>query len=240
MTASDSPFLLSSAEADRRGDRRRRAGTTRARLGYEPCKRVLDLSLASLGLVVLLPIMAVVAVLVRIGSPGPVLFRQVRVGRDGRPFTMLKFRTMFSGCSDELHRAYVRQLLTQDEPSPAGGRRLFKLGDDPRVTPLGRVLRRTSLDEMPQLLNVLRGDMSLVGPRPVLPWEAELLRDRYSRRFVVPPGITGLWQTSGRSTLTMRQALELDLEYVARAGMGLDLLILLKTVVAVLRPWDAE
>jgi len=153
---------------------------------------------------------------------------------------MLKFRTMTDGCSDELHRDYVRQLLSNNASGSAASGRLFKLANDPRWTPIGRFLRRTSIDELPQLFNVLRGDMSLVGPRPVLPWEAELLHDTYAARFNVSQGITGLWQTSGRSALTMRQALGLDLEYVARCGLLLDLGILFKTVLVVLRPGDAE
>jgi lipopolysaccharide/colanic/teichoic acid biosynthesis glycosyltransferase len=241
MTATDgSAPLLPSSVRSRDTKRPRALPAGGSRRVYLAAKRLVDLVLAALGLVALLPVTAVVALLVRLTSSGPALFRQTRVGRNGRLFTMLKFRTMNSGCSDELHRAYVRELLTQDQPSPAGRQRLYKLDNDSRVTPLGRVLRRTSIDELPQLLNVLRGDMSLVGPRPVLPWEADLLRDGYAGRFGVPPGITGLWQTSGRSTLTMRQALDLDLDYVDRRGMVLDLRILLKTALVVLRPGDAE
>jgi len=222
---------------------RRRKPVTRARCVrrvYLAAKRSVDLVLAALALVVLIPLMALVALLVRLTSPGPAVFRQLRVGRDGRLFTMLKFRTMTSGCSDDLHRDYVRQLLSNDAPPSAASGGLYKLGNDPRWTPIGRFLRRTSIDELPQLFNVLRGDMSLVGPRPVLPWEAKLLQDRYADRFNVSQGMTGLWQTSGRSALTMRQALDLDLAYVARCGMLLDLRILLKTVLVVLRPEDAE
>lgn len=212
----------------------------RDRRVYLTAKRSVDIVFAALALVMLSPLMALIALLVRLTSPGPVLFRQTRVGRDGRLFTMLKFRTMTSGCSDELHRDYVRQLLSDNPPPSTASNQLFKLGNDPRCTRIGRFLRRTSIDELPQLLNVLRGDMSLVGPRPVLPWEAKLLQDRYADRFHVSQGITGLWQTSGRSTLTMRQALDLDLAYVARCGMLLDLRILLKTALVVVRPGEAE
>jgi lipopolysaccharide/colanic/teichoic acid biosynthesis glycosyltransferase len=212
----------------------------RNRRVYLGAKRSVDLVLAAPALLLLSPLMGLVALLVRLTSPGPALFRQTRIGRDGQPFTMLKFRTMTNGCSDELHRDYVRQLLSDDPPKSSTSNQLYKLGDDPRCTGIGRFLRRTSIDELPQLLNVLRGDMSLVGPRPVLPWEAELLQDRYAHRFRVSQGMTGLWQTSGRSTLTMRQALDLDLAYVARCGLLLDLRILLKTALVVLRPGDAE
>ena len=218
------------------GELRARAG---GRSAYRATKRALDLTAAGVGLVALSPVMGLVATLVRVTSPGPALFRQTRVGRDGQPFTMLKFRTMTHGCSDELHRDYVRQLLAEEPPTASTPTALFKLEDDPRLTPLGRFLRRTSLDELPQLLNVLRGEMSLVGPRPVLPWERELLEERYAARFTVPPGMTGLWQTSGRSTLTMRQALDLDLEYVRRCGLMLDVQLLLRTCLVVMRPGDA-
>jgi lipopolysaccharide/colanic/teichoic acid biosynthesis glycosyltransferase len=223
--------------------RRRSEVTLRAprdRHVYIAAKRSIDVVLAALALVILIPLMTLVALLVRLTSPGPVLFRQTRLGRDGQLFAMFKFRTMRNGCSDQLHRDYVRQLLSEDTPQTGTRTPLYKLGDDPRFSPIGRFLRRTSIDELPQLLNVLRGEMSLVGPRPVLPWEAELLGDSYADRFGVLPGITGLWQTSGRSTLTMRQALDLDLEYVARCGMSLDLRILMKTILVVLRPADSE
>lgn len=197
-------------------------------------KPLFDAVLASLFLVILCPLLVAVAVLIRLTTPGPALIRQTRVGRGRRPFVLYKFRSMYTGNSDEQHRLYVRKLLTEDEP-PAGGRRgLFKLEDDPRVTPVGRLLRKTSIDELPQLLNVIRGDMSLVGPRPVLPWEVEMIGEAHGRRFEVRPGITGLWQVSGRSRLTMRQGLELDVEYASRQSFAFDLMILLKTIPTVL------
>ena len=172
--------------------------------------------------------------MVRATTPGPILFRQTRLGVGRRPFTLYKFRTMHSGSSDGIHREYVRRLFSQDQPPNGGRPGLYKLDSDPRVTRVGGWLRRTSIDELPQLLNVIRGDMSLVGPRPALPWEGELIGTAYSQRFLMPPGLTGLWQVSGRSSLTMRQGLDLDLEYVRRQSFRLDLLILLKTVPAVL------
>jgi lipopolysaccharide/colanic/teichoic acid biosynthesis glycosyltransferase len=197
-------------------------------------KPVFDAVLASLFLVILSPLLAAVALFIRLTTPGPALIRQTRVGRDHRPFVLYKFRSMYAGSSDEVHRQYVRRLLTENRP-PAGGQKgLFKLEDDPRVTPIGRLLRRTSIDELPQLLNVIRGDMSLVGPRPALPWEAEMIGEAHGQRFDVRPGLTGLWQVSGRSKLTMRQGLELDVEYVSRQSFAFDLMILLKTVPVVL------
>jgi lipopolysaccharide/colanic/teichoic acid biosynthesis glycosyltransferase len=199
-----------------------------------PSARVLDVVVSSLAAVVLAPVMAVIALMIRCTSRGPALFRQVRVGQASRPFVMLKFRTMHSGADDRLHREYIARLL--EEPAAAcDATGLYKLVGDPRITPLGRWLRRTSLDELPQLLNVLRGEMALVGPRPVLPWEAALFDPRYQRRLVVPPGMTGLWQTSGRNKLTMAEALELDLRYVDTRSLRLDLVILCRTIPAILK-----
>lgn len=210
------------------------------RQGYRIVKRGLDVVAAALLLVLLLPTMLMIALAVRLTSRGPVLFRQERCGHGGRPFEMLKFRSMRVDCDDEVHRRYVTALLTQDAAPDGGAAGVYKLTRDPRVTPLGRLLRRTSLDELPQLLNVLRGDMSLVGPRPALPWEVELYDSHHRRRLEVPPGLTGLWQVSGRSLLTMRQALELDVAYVDRCSTLLDLRILLRTPAAVCRRSSAR
>ncbi|SFL88322.1 sugar transferase [Geodermatophilus ruber] len=199
-----------------------------------PVARLLDLVVAGVALVLLSPVMAGIAALVALTSRGPVLFRQVRLGQHCRPFVMLKFRTMHVDCDDGPHREYVRALLADPAVAPEGAGGLFKLVDDPRITRLGRWLRTTSLDELPQLVNVLRGDMALVGPRPVLPWEAALFDPRHAGRFAVPPGITGLWQTSGRNRLTMTEALDLDVEYVRRRSLRLDLAILLRTIPVVL------
>jgi len=174
-------------------------------------------------------------VAVRVSSPGPAVFRQQRLGLDKRPFTMFKFRSMTVGNSDAVHRAYVSAMLTTDGASSEKVNGLYKLDGDPRVTRLGGWLRRTSLDELPQLVNIVRGDMSLVGPRPVLAWEAELFRPEALARFRTRPGLTGLWQVSGRSRLTMPQALALDVEYVRRQSLWLDLTILARTVPAQLR-----
>jgi lipopolysaccharide/colanic/teichoic acid biosynthesis glycosyltransferase len=199
-------------------------------------KRLFDIAVAALCLLALAPFMLVIAALVRLTSPGPALFRQVWSGQWGRPFRMYKFRTMRAGCSDRLHREYVTGLLLDEQPRPGGASGLYKLELDPRVTRLGAFLRRASLDELPQLLNVLRGDMSLVGPRPMLPWELDLVTRPYQDRLAVPAGITGLWQVSGRNRLTMKQGLELDVQYVRTASFVLDLLIVMKTVLIVLVP----
>jgi lipopolysaccharide/colanic/teichoic acid biosynthesis glycosyltransferase len=157
-------------------------------------KRVLDITLAGLMLLVFSPVMLAIALLIRRTSPGPALFQQVRVGHRQSPFEMLKFRTMH----------HVTAKLAGQATTADAERGIYKLTRDPRVTSIGRFLRKTSLDELPQLINVLRGDMSLVGPRPVLPWEAKLFEPRDRVRFAVKPGITGLWQVTGRSALTMQ------------------------------------
>jgi lipopolysaccharide/colanic/teichoic acid biosynthesis glycosyltransferase len=198
-------------------------------------KRFLDLVLASIGLLILSPLLLVIWAAVRLSSPGPAVFRQERVGRDEKPFIMFKFRSMRTGCSDAIHREYVSRMLTGQAAAVEEANGLFKLDADPRITQLGAWLRKTSLDELPQLVNVVRGEMSLVGPRPVLAWEAELFTDEARARFRTRPGLTGLWQVSGRNKLTMPQALELDVEYVRRQSLWLDLTIMARTVPAQLR-----
>ena len=187
-------------------------------------KNLFDRLVAGVVIVALSPLLAVLALAVRVSGPGPVLFRQVRVGRDGVEFTILKFRTMAPD-------AEARKIGLSGD----GDGLLFKIRDDPRVTALGGWLRRHSLDELPQLFNVVRGDMSLVGPRPPLPEEVARYRDDVRRRLVVRPGMTGLWQVSGRSDLTWEESVRLDLRYVENWSLMLDLQILWKTWSAVAR-----
>jgi exopolysaccharide biosynthesis polyprenyl glycosylphosphotransferase len=188
-------------------------------------KRALDVVVAGIGLLVLAPAFLVVAVAVRATSPGPVFFRQVRLGHHGRLFRIVKFRTMVVDA--ERQRA---ELLARNEASGP----LFKIRDDPRVTPIGRFLRRTSIDELPQLWNVVRGDMSIVGPRPALPAEAAAWEPPLHRRLCVRPGITGLWQVSGRSDASFGEYSRLDLRYVDNWSLPTDLAILARTVPVVL------
>jgi len=202
---------------------------------YEAAKRTTDVVLALVLIVVVAPLLLLLCLLVRSTSAGPAIFRQQRLGRDKQPFTLLKLRTMYIDNDDRIHRDYVANLLSASDPAPAANNGLFKLGADPRKTRLGNWLRRTSLDELPQLFNVLHGEMSLVGPRPVLAWEAELFDEVFQPRFAVKPGITGLWQVNGRSRLPMRRALEFDVEYVSLRSFPLDLAILLRTVPALFR-----
>ena len=202
-------------------------------------KRLLDLIGSLAAVVVLAPFLVLVWCLVRSTSAGPALYRQERLGRRKRPFTLLKFRTMYVNNNDQAHRQYVTSLLSDRQTPPGGQRRLYKLENDPRITAAGTWLRRLSLDELPQLFNVIKGEMSLVGPRPVLAWEAEMFREQDHRRFEVKPGITGLWQVSGRSKLSYQEQLELDVEYVRRLSFGLDLAILAGTIPALFRDGSA-
>jgi len=193
-------------------------------------KRVLDVVAAGVGLVLLAPVFAVIAVVIRLDDGGPVFFRQTRVGRGGREFSILKFRTM---CVD----AEARMAALERANEGAGP--LFKLRNDPRVTRVGAFLRRTSLDELPQLWNVLTGSMSLVGPRPALPREVAMYEDFADRRLLVTPGITGLWQVSGRSDLDWAEGVRLDLHYVENWSFLHDVVILARTIPSVLRSHGA-
>jgi exopolysaccharide biosynthesis polyprenyl glycosylphosphotransferase len=189
-------------------------------------KGLIDRIAAVIGLVALAPLFVVLAIMIRCGSRGPVFFKQTRVGRDGRVFRMIKFRSMYSDAESRL-----AELMMHNESDGL----LFKMKDDPRVTRVGRMLRRTSLDELPQLINVLMGTMSLVGPRPPLPKEVAAYGDDVRRRLLVKPGVTGLWQVSGRSNLSWDETVRLDLRYVENWSFTLDLMILWKTVFAVTR-----
>jgi len=199
---------------------------TLTRQGVLAAKRVLDVVGAAALLVLLSPLLAGIAALVALTSRGPVLFRQQRAGFHGRRFEMYKFRTMVEGA--ERLRDQLQHLNEMGGP-------VFKIADDPRLTRIGRVLRRASLDELPQLVNVLRGEMSLVGPRPLPVYEAARIKGPQRRRLAMRPGLTGLWQVSGRNTVDFEGWMQLDLLYVDRWSLGLDLRILLRTLPVVLR-----
>jgi exopolysaccharide biosynthesis polyprenyl glycosylphosphotransferase len=188
-------------------------------------KGAFDRVMAGSALVFLAPVFAALTIAIRLDSKGPALFRQVRVGRDGSTFTMLKFRSMYADAEE--------RLATLLSKSDHGDGVLFKMRDDPRVTRIGRLLRKFSLDELPQLINVLNGTMSLVGPRPPLPREVARYEDHVHRRLLVKPGVTGLWQVSGRSNLSWEESVRLDLRYVENWSLTEDLLILWKTLRAV-------
>jgi exopolysaccharide biosynthesis polyprenyl glycosylphosphotransferase len=199
--------------------------------GFALVRDVLDQVAAAVLLVVLAPLLASVAAAIKVCDPGPVVFRQVRVGRGGAGFTMYKFRTMHIGAEQLKQRLRAHN----DHRNDIAGGVLFKMRDDPRVTGIGRLLRRLSLDELPQLINVLRGEMSLVGPRPPLPDEVERYADDVHRRLLVKPGLTGLWQVSGRSDLKWEETVRLDLYYVENRSPALDGEILCRTARAVLK-----
>jgi lipopolysaccharide/colanic/teichoic acid biosynthesis glycosyltransferase len=196
-------------------------------------RRSFDFLVAGVLVLLASPLLILTALAIRIDSKGPVLFRQRRVGRDRREFTILKFRTMRRDADATRHRKYVQTLIGGDSEAERG--RLYKLSVDDRITRVGRVLRSWSLDELPQLINVLRGEMALVGPRPVIPYEVEMYPEDYLRRFTVKPGLTGLWQVSGRNERTYDEMVSFDIEYAEADSLLLDLRILLKTVPVVLR-----
>jgi lipopolysaccharide/colanic/teichoic acid biosynthesis glycosyltransferase len=194
-------------------------------------KRILDLVVAVPALIVFAPLLVAVAIVIRIDSPGGAVFRQRRLGRHKREFTLRKLRTMCLDASPERHRDYVAALIAgegQAVTSDCGA--LYKLAVDDRVTRVGRFLRRSSIDELPQLWNVVGGHMSLVGPRPVIAYEADCYPSSYEERFAVKPGLTGLWQVSGRNERTYEEMVGLDIEYARRCSLWLDVKILFKTI----------
>ena len=200
-------------------------------------KRGLDILGSIAGLLVLSPVFLIIALGVKFTSKGPVLFRQERVGQWGKTFTFLKFRSMYVGSDESTHKEYVSKLITRGNGAPpaggqAKGEAVYKLTNDRRITPIGNILRKTSLDEIPQFINVLKGEMSLVGPRPPIPYECEIYEIWHRRRLLaMKPGITGLWQVEGRSRRTFDEMVRLDLKYIGEWSLWLDLKILLKT------PW---
>lgn len=197
-------------------------------------KRALDLVLSALALCIAAPVMAFIAWRVKRDSPGPVFFRQVRLGVGMREFTALKFRTMKVGTDQDEHRRYIIEVGESSEVA-TNGNGLFKLERGDAITLSGRWLRSTSLDELPQLINVLRGDMSLVGPRPCIPYETETFKLHHFQRFLVPAGITGLWQVTARANSTFREALEMDVAYARGWSLGLDFRLLLRTPIQLVR-----
>jgi exopolysaccharide biosynthesis polyprenyl glycosylphosphotransferase len=197
-------------------------------------KRAIDVAGAGLALILTAPFFPLIAFLVKRDSPGPVFFRQTRLGKDMRPFTLLKFRTMRADTDDEAHRSFIA--ASMDRRVPVDGNGLYKLRRDDAVTRFGLWLRKTSLDELPQLINVLRGEMSLVGPRPCIPYETERFEAHHFDRFLVPAGLTGLWQTSARAHATFGEALDMDVLYAQSWSLGLDMLLLARTPLQLLRP----
>lgn len=200
-------------------------------------KRVSDIAIASLTLALLSPFWLVIALLIKFDSKGPVFYTQERVGMDGRIFLVYKFRTMRVNADSEIHREYQRKFIAGDAEANVGdgNRPTYKLQNDPRITRVGRLLRRLSLDEVPQLFNVLRGDMSVVGPRPPIPYEVEAYELRHRKRLEMKPGLTGLWQVSGRNSLPFEEMVKLDLFYIENWSLLSDVKIILRTVLVLIR-----
>jgi lipopolysaccharide/colanic/teichoic acid biosynthesis glycosyltransferase len=204
-------------------------------------KRWLDVVGAIVLLIIFSPIMLLVALLVATTSSGPIIFKQMRLGTGGVPFAFYKFRSMVVNMDDSIHRNFVSDLIkggleSTNQQGNSSTAPVYKIRSDPRVTWIGRIIRKTSIDELPQLFNVLKGDMSLVGPRPPIPYEAEIYQAWHLRRVLTAkPGITGLWQVQARSTVTFNEMVRLDLRYIRECSLALDLKILLKTVKVVIR-----
>jgi len=200
-------------------------------------KRISDIMIAALTLTLLSPFWLLIALLIKFDSKGPVFYAQDRVGMDGRIFVVFKFRTMRMDADSEIHREYQRKFIAGDAAANVGDDEepAYKLRNDPRITRVGRMLRRLSLDEVPQLFNVLRGDMSIVGPRPPIPYEVEAYELRHRRRLDMKPGLTGLWQVSGRNRLPFEEMVKLDLFYIENWSLLFDVKIILRTVMVMLR-----
>jgi exopolysaccharide production protein ExoY len=200
-----------------------------ANSAFPTWKRLMDIALSSIGLAMSLPLLIVAAAIIKLTSPGPAFLKQERVGRYGKSFLLWKFRTMRVNADSGVHEAYLKTLITADTP-------MIKLDakNDPRVFPFGRLLRSTCIDELPQLINVLRGEMSIVGPRPCMIYEAQQYQDWQNRRFDAMPGITGLWQVSGKNRTTFTEMVGLDIAYVERLSFILDLKIMFKTIPAII------
>lgn len=231
-----SPFLLAGEQVEHRVGRTaiRVAGAIglapAQRAWYPRCKRVIDVAGALVLLILLLPLFVAVALLIRVTSPGPILFRQRRMGQHCQPFTMYKFRSMRVGADPRIHQEAVSRYIAGEKLAGDGVRAAYKLANDTRVTPVGAVLRKTSIDELPQLFNVLCGHMSLVGPRPALAYEIVRYSPEEFLRLSVPQGLTGLWQVKGRGRVTWKEAVALDVEYVHSCSFTTDCKILLLTI----------
>lgn len=212
--------------------------------GTYPLKRLMDITLSIAALLLFSPLMLGVAIAIAVTSPGPIIFKQIRLGKEGVPFVFYKFRSMAVNADDRIHRQFVADLIKGKPPqqeTPSGGDAegeapQYKIRSDPRVTRIGRILRKTSIDELPQFFNVLKGDMSIVGPRPPIAYEAMNYEAWHLRRVLSgKPGITGLWQVEGRSKVSFNEMVRLDLRYIRECSLMLDLKILFKTILVVLR-----
>jgi lipopolysaccharide/colanic/teichoic acid biosynthesis glycosyltransferase len=204
---------------------------------YSIGKGLLDRLLALLAVLVLLPVLTIIALCVRLDSPGGAIYRREQVGKNGKKFTAYKFRSMRINNDDREYKAYLVKYILDNKPYQVdeNGKGIFKVVDDPRVTKIGGLLRRTNLDELPQLFNVLRGEMSFVGPRPDIPYSVNMYKEWHRKRLEVIPGITGLWQVSGRKCLSFEDMVRMDLEYIEKRSMVFDIRIMLLTIGTILK-----
>lgn len=209
--------------------------TQLANLKYQRIKRVLDFSLATLFLVVFSPLLILIALGIKLHSPGPVFYKQKRVGKNGVPYDMFKFRSMRVNNDQDLHKSHVQSLIKNNISPKDLGSDSLKLKADPRITGLGKILRKFGLDELPQFINVLRGEMSIVGPRPPLPYEYELYSNWHKQRLKVLPGITGLWQVTAHNQVPFDEMVQIDLNYIKNMDLLMDLKIMIYTPVEMLR-----
>lgn len=210
---------------------------TSHRPAYELCKGLMDRSLAFLAIVILSPFLTIISIYVRLDSPGGAIYRREQVGKLGKRFTAYKFRTMHINNDDREYKAYLVKYILDNSPYQVDekGKAVFKVVDDPRVTRFGGLLRRTNLDELPQLFNVLKGEMSFVGPRPDIPFSVNMYKDWHRKRLDVTPGITGLWQVCGRKGVSFEEMVRLDIEYIKKRSLLLDAKITLLTIGTILK-----
>jgi lipopolysaccharide/colanic/teichoic acid biosynthesis glycosyltransferase len=202
---------------------------------YLPLKRILDLCLGTFSILLFGPLMLILALGIRLSSPGPIYYRQKRIGKDGVPFEMLKFRSMQVQNMPDLHREHVQGLIRNNTHHKELGGKSLKMGVDPRITGMGKYLRKLSLDELPQFFNVMKGQMSIVGPRPPLPYEYEIYGEWHKGRLAVLPGITGLWQVTSHNTVSFDEMVRIDLGYIKSMNLWLDLKIILMTPIEMIR-----
>jgi lipopolysaccharide/colanic/teichoic acid biosynthesis glycosyltransferase len=208
-----------------------------SRFTYRWWKNIVDRVVASLMIFVFSPLMAIVALIIKLDSPGSVIFRREQVGKDNRRFTLLKFRTMQSDNNDYRYKTYLIRYIVEDAPYTVdkNGQGVYKVIDDPRVTKFGAILRKTNIDELPQLFNILKGDMSFIGPRPDIPFAVSMYNDWHLQRLKIKPGATGLWQVSRRKGCSFRDMVNLDIEYINKQSVLLDIKIFFLTLLSILK-----
>jgi len=226
---------MGEASLDAQSRHQERLLTTMQRPYVQWGKRIVDVVFSSILMVFTSPLWVLIALGIKLHSEGPVLYRQQRIGKNGELFDMLKFRSMRNNSDPNVHKEHVQSLIANDISPESMGVSSLKLKSDPRITGLGKILRSFGLDELPQLINVLRGEMSIVGPRPPLPYEYELYTNWHKRRMLVAPGITGLWQVTAHNQVTFNRMVEIDLDYIMKMNVWTDLKIMILTPIEMIR-----